>query len=99
MLGRYVTVKWTAHRQQRFEGTGAIVSRALNVSLLIYSAPLDACGARLLKAPTIADLPAASASSGTSSRPKCSSNLAAVGTSWTGPANPSAPPGEAPCAL
>jgi hypothetical protein len=36
LLGKSVTVKWALHRQQRFESTGAVVSRTINASLQIY---------------------------------------------------------------
>jgi hypothetical protein len=36
LLGKSITVKWTLARQQRFESTGAVVSRTINASLQIY---------------------------------------------------------------
>lgn len=36
LLGKSVTVKWTASRQQKFDGSDEVVFRALNVTLQIY---------------------------------------------------------------
>ena len=36
VLGKSVTVSWTANRQQKFEGTDEVVSRSVSTSLQVY---------------------------------------------------------------